>query len=112
MGYRDRLQPAAFKGQRFYVREASRNGGPRVSVIEMAGYNGSVQQRNGTKPEIYDLVAYFWGENYDVARDDFEALLEQEEPGAITLPTRGDKWVRVIDGPHTTETKNEGGYCS
>ena len=47
MTWRERLQPASFKGVPFYVDANARTGGRRVSVRRLAGKDGSRQQDMG-----------------------------------------------------------------
>jgi prophage DNA circulation protein len=112
MGWRERLQPAQFRGVAFHVEGSSRSGGRRVSVLKFAGRDGSEQQDHGGEPAEFDVVGYIFGEDYDLDRNDLESAIEAEGPAALTIPTRGDLWVRVTRGPITTEHQNEGGYCA
>lgn len=112
MAWRDRLRKASFKGVTFYVDASAMTKGRRVPVRKLAGKDGSVQQDLGRDPDELDLAAFFWGEDYDVARDAFEEKLCESGPGALVHPTRGDLWVRVTRGPVTAESRTEQGYCT
>lgn len=112
MGWRERLVPAEFRGVRLWVESSTGTKGRRVAVRKFAGRDGSEQQDTGREPDEFEVVAYLWGDDYDYARDDLEVALAESGPAALTIPTRGDLWVRVTRGPITTEHKDEGGYCT
>lgn len=113
MGWRERLLPAEFRGARFYVEATSGTpGGRRVSVLRLAGGEATVQQDHGRDPAEFDVTAYLFGEDYDVARNELEEVLGSSGPGPLILPSRGLLWARVTRPPQTQESKNEGGYCT
>lgn len=112
MSWRDRLQRASFKGAEFWTEEVSSRKARRVAVRKLAGRDGSVQQDMGEDPDEFDVTAYLFGDDYDLARDELEDKLKEKGPAALCLPTRGELWVRVVRGPDTHERRTEGGYCT
>jgi len=111
MTWRDRLVRAQFKGVPFWVDGTGYAKGRRINVRRLAGRDGSQQQDLGREPDTIDVQAFVWGPDYDQLRDDLEAAVVDEGPGVLTLPTRGDLYVRVTSGPVTTERRTDGGYC-
>lgn len=111
MGWRDRLVAAQFKGVPFRVDSTRYAKGRRVNVRRFAARDGSAQQDLGREPDVIEVQAFLFGHDYDRARDDLEAAIVDEGPGVLTLPTRGDLYVRVTAGPVTSERRTEGGYC-
>jgi prophage DNA circulation protein len=112
VGWRERKQRASFRGVEFAVESNTGTKGRRVSVRKFAGRDGSEQQDHGRDPDEFDVIAFVFGEDYDLRRDELEDALTEGGPGALVLPSRGDLWVTITRGPITTEQKAEGGYCS
>jgi prophage DNA circulation protein len=112
MTWRDRMEPASFKGVPFWVDTQSLTKGRRVPVRKLAGRDGSVQQDLGREPDEGTIAAFLFGDDYDHLRDDLEEALTDPGAGALVLPTRGEIWARIIDGPDTSESRTEGGYCT
>jgi prophage DNA circulation protein len=110
MTWRERLQPASFKGVPFYVERSSRAGGRRVPVRRLAGKDGSVQQDLGKEPAEFDVDAFVASDEFDTERDALEAALETEGPGVLRLPTRNELWVRVTRGPFSNDERASGGF--
>lgn len=112
MAWRDRLVRAAFKGVPFWVDAHVANKARRVGESKLAGRDGSAMADLGRDSDEYEITAYLFGPDYDLAREDLEETLASRGAGVLTLPTRGDRWVRITRGPSTTERQDEGGYCS
>lgn len=112
MSWRDRMRPASFKGAAFYVDAHNVAQGRRVLVRKLAGQDGSRQHDLGRDPVELDVTGYLFGDDYDLARDELERVLVEGGPGWLSLPTRGRLWARVTRGPQTSETRDQGGYCT
>jgi hypothetical protein len=112
MGWKERLEPASFAGLTFFHESHTSSKGRRVTVNRFAGRDGSAQQDHNREPDELDVVAFVWGDDYDVARDELEEALLKPGVQTLTLPTRGELRVSVTYGPLTSEHKDEGGYCS
>lgn len=110
MGWRDRMQPASFKGAPFAVDGTSYEGGRRVNLKRLAG-GGIIAVDLNLEPELLDVTAFVYGDDYDLARDRLERTLREGGTGPVVLPTRGTRTARVVRGPNTTEHKSEGGYA-
>jgi len=105
MSWIERLVPASFRGVAFKVDAEAATLGRRVDVQKIAGGRGSVNRDTGEDPYEFDVTAFVVGDDWDVQRDDLEEALRQEGPGALSLPSRGDLWVRVVGGVRVTTRK-------
>lgn len=112
MGWRERLEPASFKGVPFFVEASGAAKGRRVPVRRLAGQDGSRQQDLGRNPDQFDVEAFLAGEDFDVERDELEAALLTPGAGALVLPSRGELWARVISGPSVNEARSALGFCT
>lgn len=112
MTWRDRLQRASFRGVRFFVDGSTGTRGRRVTVQRLAGGTAPVVQDSGSEPREFDVSAYLFGDDYDLARDQLETALSEPGTGALVIPTRGSLTARITRGPSTTESKAQGGYCT
>lgn len=112
MSWRDRLEPASFRGVTFFVNGQSARKGRRVSVRRLAGKDGSRQQDHGRNEDAFSVTAFLFGDDFDLERNDLEEALLQPGPAELHLPTRGTLWVTVVGDIEVTQSKNEGGYCS
>lgn len=112
MAYRDRLEPASFRGVPFFVEASLGGKGRRVAVTRLAGQDGSRQQDLGRQPDQFDVEAFVASDDYDIERNALEDALLEPGPGPLVLPSRGEIQVRVIAGPATSERRTELGFCS
>lgn len=114
MGWRERLQRASFKGVPFFVDGTSVAQGRRVIIKRLAGGGpGSLVPLDfEDEPTEFDVTAFVWGPDYDLARNALERVLKEGGAGTLVLPTRGSMRARITRGPSTTESRTEGGYAS
>jgi prophage DNA circulation protein len=112
MAWRDRYQPASFKGVPFFVESTASTKGRRVPVRRLVGRDGSVQQDLGREPDQFQVAAYLFGPDFDLYRNELEETLCEQGPGALVLPSRGELWARVVGDVQTSEERGHGGYCS
>ena len=112
MAWQDDLLPASFRGVGFYVESSNATKGRRTPVRKLAGRDGSKQQDLGREPDQFEVEAFFWGDDFHIKRNDFEDALLEEGPGALTLPTRGDLWVRIVGEWTVGERRTELGFCT
>lgn len=111
--WRNRLQPASFKGARFWVESTNASGGRRVNLKRIAGGGRAsiIATDLNEEPEEVDITAFVFGPQYDKLRDALEDKLREGGVGPLVLPTRGLKQARITRGPSTSEQRSEGGYC-
>lgn len=111
MSWIDRMAKASFRGLEFLTDSHDAKSGRRLVVHEFPGREVPEVEDMGAKAWDWRLSAYFIGPDYDLARNDFLALLAS--PGADWLqhPWLGMLWVRA----HTwsvQESNEKGGYCT
>lgn len=112
MTWRERLQPASFKGVPFFVDGEQLAFGRRVPMRRLSGRDGSVQQDNGEEADQFSVEAFLVGDDFDLERQDLENVLRQEGPGALVLPSRGDLWVRILPGCVSSQQRRRLGIVS
>lgn len=111
--WRDRLQPASFRGAVFHVELAARSSGRRGALKEYPKRNTPYNEDMGRMARRFAITGYLIGPNYLNARDRLIAALEKDGPGMLRLPLpyQGTD-IKVLAGPYTmTETRERGGMC-
>lgn len=103
MGWRENLLPASLDGVEFAMEgERGKDGGRRVTVHEFGDVDGARGEDSGRSPSRYQVTAYFVGDDYQVGRDDLEAVLEAPGPHTFTHPTRGIIEGLILEGGYRT----------
>lgn len=108
--WRDRLQPASFRGVPFHVDRSSGTGGRRVAVHEYAGQSGYDTEDLGAKAVEQTLSAFLLGPDYDIARTELLQAIEAEGPGTLIHPHDGTMSVRITNYTWHISTR-QGGVC-
>lgn len=108
--WRDRLQPASFRGVPFHVDRSSGTGGRRVAVHEYAGQSGYDTEDLGGKAVEQTLSAFLIGPDYDIARSELLRAIEAEGAGTLVHPHDGTMSVRITNYTWNISTR-QGGFC-
>jgi hypothetical protein len=108
--WRQRLQPASFRGVPFGVDEANGEGGRRWVHFEYPGRDLPFSEDLGRQARRYAIRGYTLGDDYMGARDRLLAALEAGGPGKLVHPYLGELNV-CVDGYRTREGSDEGGIC-
>ncbi|MDP2375306.1 DNA circularization protein [Reyranella sp.] len=111
MGWRDRLQPASFRGVAFKVDGHDHDFGRRVAVHEYPGRDKAWAEDLGKAPGRYRLDAYVLGPDYDQARDALIAACNAEGPAELVVPWLGARWVSCTRSA-VREDSRTGGQAS
>ena len=99
MSFLDRLRPASFIAPTgdvidFNVDTLERAGGKKGATLEILESGESISQDQGNQVTVYQIDAYFTGENYDLFTDLFWDALSlrytQDNPGVLVHPRWGD----------------------
>jgi prophage DNA circulation protein len=107
--WRDRLQPASFRGAQFKVELGARAGGRRVQIHEFPKRDEPYAEDMGRRARAHPITAYLVGSGYQTARDRLLAELEKEGAGALVHPTLGT--FNVVCATYTViERRERGGY--
>jgi prophage DNA circulation protein len=107
--WRDRLQPASFRGVQFHTDRSSGTGGRRVVVHEYAGQDGYDTEDLGQQSGEYTLAAFLVGPDYDIARDTLIKALDEPGAGSLVHPHLGTQSVRITGYTWSLSTR-QGGY--
>jgi prophage DNA circulation protein len=107
VSWRDRLQPAAFRGVPFLVEEHGLGGGRRVVVHEYPEQDDPHTEDLGRRAREFTISAYLVGDDYDADRDRLWAALEKAGSAELVHPYLGRHRVQVRDFTFT-ERRDEG----
>lgn len=110
MTWRRRLRPASFRGVPFFVEAHQTAGSRRVVSHVFPGRDKPLVQDLGRGTALTALSAYVVGDDYDIARDNLLAALEQSGPGELVHPYLGTMRVQAIAWPYE-ESNQEGGIA-
>jgi prophage DNA circulation protein len=108
--WRSQLQPGRFRNAPFYCNSAKQPLGRRIVVHSYPLRPKPYPEDMGPKHRTYSLELVVVGDDYMPARDRLIAALEEEGPGTLIHPYRGELRVVVIDG-EVMESKDEGGMA-
>jgi len=94
MSWLDRIKEAAYtspSGVRatFDYENVSRSFDKKTSAFEFPDANGTFVQDLGSSGRRYPLIIFFWGDNYDLEANVFEALLGEIGVGKLEHPIYG-----------------------
>lgn len=116
MSWRDELRPASFRDVPFGVLKATREqklNADQHNFPNRSSASSSVRVDHlGVGEQRFSVEAYVVGEDYDERRDALEQALEEQRPGRLVHPYRGERTVSVVGSIQTTESAAEGGYAS
>ena len=107
MGWRERLQPASFRGVPFEVDAAEATGGRRLARHEYPLRNEPYTEDLGRKARSWTITAFLIGEEYDVGRNRLLRACEADGPGTLVHPYLGELRV-LVESVLEKETKQEG----
>lgn len=74
------------------------------TAFDFPGYRGTYAQRTGASARRHPLRVYFSGPDYEIAADTFERILEEVEPGQLTLPLYGTITATVLGDYKRTDS--------
>lgn len=110
-GWRERLQPASWRGVSFYVDAAELEAGRRVVLHEYPLRDLPSAQDLGRAQRKISVTAYVLGADYLDQRDRLLAALEQPGAGSLQLPTWPAQQMVLASPAKLAESKAEGGIC-
>lgn len=101
MSYVDRLTDASYTSPsgasiNFDFEELTREITHRIGTFEFSGVNGTLHQDKGVSGEIYPLIIYIHGPDYDFEADRFVSLSKETGPGFLFHPRWGKKRVQLL----------------
>lgn len=104
MSWRDRLQPASFRGAQFFVESNSKTPSRRQVIHEFPLREDVELDDMGRGPDRFQVKGYVIGPDYDIARDALEDALMTPGAGSLVLPTRGRMQVALEGDPQIEES--------
>lgn len=111
MSWKDRLQPASFRGVAFKVDGDDLQIGRRTVVHEYPGRDTPSVEDMGRETREYALSAYLIGPDFIAERDRLIEALEQVGPGELVSPWYGRMNVVVMGKQRISHSKQDGGMC-
>ena len=94
MSWKEKIQPASFRGVRFGVLDAETTFGRRNVLHEYPLQDEPYSEDLGRKAREFNISAYVIGDDYMSSRDALmDAIENNKEPGTLEHPTLGIKTV-------------------
>lgn len=109
MSWKDRLQPASFRGIPFKVDGDDLGAGRRTVVHEYPGRDKPSTEDMGRETREYSISAYVIGPDFMAARDQLIGAIETAGPGELVSPWYGAMQVVVQGKQRISHRKEDGG---
>lgn len=109
--WRDKMQPASFRGVPFKVVSSDRQIGRRAVVHEYPQRDLPYTEDMGRKAREFTIEAIIIGPDYMAGRDKLEEALEAPGSGELVHPYRGRIQVVVSSPARISESTAEGGMA-
>ncbi|WP_415257669.1 DNA circularization protein [Thauera phenylacetica] len=110
MAWKDKLQPASFRGVLFHVESDDTAAGRRVQVHEYPQRDKPYAEDLGRATREINLTAFVIGPEYMAARDRLLGAIEEAGPGTLVHPWYGALQV-VITSCRVTHSNADGGLA-
>lgn len=111
MTWRERLQPATWRGVPFEVEGSSDRVGRRGQTHEYPASDVPYHEDLGRLARRHSLDAFLVGDDYLERRDRLLAALEAAGPGTLVHPWFGSLQVNVDGECSVSHRWDDGGYC-
>lgn len=110
MTWKDKLVPASFRNEAFFVPSIEQSGGRRSVIHVFPGREVGYTEDMGKTPRKFSVEGYVIGKDYFSARDKLLNALEAPGPGKLVHPYFGE--IEVQAGAYTLrEMQDEGGMA-
>ena len=109
-GWKQRLQPANWRGVEFLTSKHEAKEGQRLVIHEYPGADIPMVEDLGAQAKSWQVHAYFLGADYDLARNKLLTALAESGPDWLMHPWLGRVWARAQTWS-TTESNTEGGMA-
>lgn len=111
MSWRDRLQPASFRGVAFFVKSDEAEFGRRQVTHTAALVDTPSLEDLGRAADVFQVEGYLVGDDYDLQRDNLiKAIRDTPGEGRLVHPSYGDRSVGASGFRIRTDTA-EGRVC-
>ena len=111
MGWRDRLQPASFRGVAFFVDADDASFGRRTQIHEYPQRDKASADDLGRAAREFSISAFLVGDDFMSARDKLIDAIELGGTGVLIHPFYGTRTVVVSEKVRVSHRKENGGYC-
>lgn len=112
MSWKDKLQPATFRGVAFGVDGHELTAGRRVQTHEYPQRDKPYAEDLGRATRKISVEAFLVGPDYMDARDRLLEAIEKAGPGELVHPWHGRMTVNIDGECRVREHRAEGGYCT
>ena len=112
MAWKDKLQPASFRGVPFEVESDDGTFGRRTQVHEYPQRDKPYAEDLGRSTREISITAFLIGAEFIAARDRLLGALETAGPGTLVHPWYGELKVSVKEPARVTHSIANGGMCS
>lgn len=109
MSWREKLQPASFRGVAFHVEDSSGTFGRRNHVHEYPGQDKPYVEDLGRRTREFSIEAFVVGADYMARRDALIEAIERGGEGTLIHPRFGALRVSATDNCRWSESTREGG---
>lgn len=111
MSWRDRLVEASWRGIKLNVERTEDRFGQRLVESQFAYSNLTRVDDLGAEAPQWSLTCWFWGDDYDIRRNNFLEALAQGGAATLYHPTLGPLWARAKSWS-VSESTQQAGSCS
>ena len=112
MAWKDKLQPASFRGVPFDVESDDGTFGRRVQVHEYPNRDKPYVEDMGRATREMNFTAFLIGADYMDKRDRLLAAIEQAGAGTLIHPWYGERKVTVKEPARVSHSSKNGGMCT
>jgi len=112
MAWKDKLQPATFRGVPFEVESDDGAFGRRTQVHEYPQRDKPYAEDLGRATREINITAFLIGDEYLAARDKLLEALETAGPGTLVHPWYGELKVSLKDPARVSHSIANGGMCT
>jgi prophage DNA circulation protein len=112
MAWKDKLQPATFRGVPFEVESDDASFGRRTQVHEYPQRDKPYAEDLGRATREINVTAFLIGADYIDARDKLLEALETAGPGTLVHPWYGELKVSLKDPARVSHSIANGGMCT
>lgn len=96
MSWRDRLQPASFRGITFGVEDCEERSGRRIVEFDFPGRDDGKLDDQGAAATYHSVSAFVIGEDFDLRATELRDALKKRGTGELVLPRVGSVTVQVM----------------
>lgn len=111
VSWKDKLQPASFRGVPFFVEADDATFGRRTQVHEYPQRDKPFAEDLGRATREYTLTAFLVGDDFQAQREKLQQAIEQAGAGQLVHPFYGQLVVSVKDY-RVSHSRENGGMCT